>query len=442
MSMLNEQQTQVVTSSDRFIFVLAGAGSGKTRVIIERIKRLLDQGTEEKNILAITFTHKASLEMKHRLGGNVSVHVHTFHQFCFVNLEEVLNTKINLITENELSLFREDELLAIANYKNGFMKGKRPYCYQKYQALLKERGLLDFDDLLLEMYQQIIHQHVTFSYQYIFIDEFQDTNYLQYILLKKMIKKSTHVFAVGDPDQSIYKFRGASSKIIETYIKEFHAKTYVLSINYRSDRLIIEAANRLIRRNIRSLKKDLLPYKNEKGLVYHCTFVDEVSEANWILKTLKNMRKNGTHFCDVAILYRNHFKAYQIKLNLYQEEIPFDENDHMIGDAIHLLSIHQAKGLEFDHVFIIGLEENVLPSLRNNQHTALEEERRLMFVALTRARHTLILTSRMRDQDSRKLIISRFVKETKMKSIRENHISDIISLGDDHGHKKPYKNVN
>ncbi len=440
--MLNEQQRQVVTSSDRFIFVLAGAGSGKTRVIIERIKHLLDQGIEGKKILAITFTHKASEEMRKRLGNEQHVDVFTFHQFCYVQIETWLNQTIRLATESELSNFREDELLAITNYKNGFMKTKRPRCYQKYTALLKEKGVLDFDDLLLKVYDAIHHQHLHFSYQYIFIDEFQDTNLLQYMLFKKLIKKETSVFAVGDPDQSIYKFRGASSKIIETYIKEFHAKTYVLSINYRSDQRIIHAANRLIKRNMRSLKKDLIPNSNNEGKTFHLLFLNEETEANWIIQCVKKERKNGIKFGDIAILYRNHVRAYQIKLKLYQEEIPFDEDEAVNIDAIHLLSIHQAKGLEFDHVIVIGLEENMLPSLRNNQLIALEEERRLMFVGLTRARHTLILSSRMRDSSGRKLKVSRFVKETEMKSIRENHISDIISLGDNHGHKKPYQNLN
>lgn len=437
--MLNEQQTQVVTSSDRFIFVLAGAGSGKTRVIIERIKQLISQGTKGEQILAITFTHKASEEMKHRLGHHQDVHIHTFHQFCYLHLESMKQDKIRLVTENELSFFTDEELLSIANYKNGFMKGKRPYCYPEYVRRLKEKGMLDFEDLLLEMYHHITHQKLTFSYQYIFIDEFQDTNYLQYILLKKIIKKETSIFAVGDPDQSIYKFRGASSKIIEIYIKEFHAKTYILSINYRSDQSILLAANRLIRRNVRPLKKELIAQSIQKGTVFHCVFSNEENEADWILKTLKNMKKNGVHWDAISILYRNHTRAYQIKIKLYQHEIPFDEGEDAYNDAIHLMSIHQAKGLEFDHVFIVGLEENVLPSLRNNQKISLEEERRLLFVGLTRARHTLILTTRTRDQNGRKLSISRFIKETEMKSIRENHISDIISLGDNHGHKNAYQ---
>ncbi len=440
--MLNEQQRQVVTSSDRFIFILAGAGSGKTRVIIERIKHLIDHGIDGKMILAITFTHKASEEMKKRLGNEHDVDIHTFHQFCFVKLETMLNQSIHLVSESELTQFRDDELLSITNYKNGFMKTKKPRCYPKYQALLKEKGMLDFDDLLLKVYEAVHHQKLQFSYQYIFIDEFQDTNLLQYMLFKKLIKKETSIFAVGDPDQSIYKFRGASSKIIETYIKEFHAQTYVLSLNYRSDQRIIHAANRLIKRNVRSLKKDLIPNSSQDGMTLHLIFSDEENEANWIVESVKKVRKKGIKFGDIAILYRNHTRAYQTKLKLYQAEIPFDEDDSTNIDAIHLLSIHQAKGLEFDHVIMLGLEENVLPSLRNNQLLSLEEERRLMFVGLTRARHTLILTSRMRDPNGRKLHVSRFVRETKMKSIRENHISDIISLGDNHGHKKPYQNIN
>ena len=431
--MLNEQQQQAVTSSDRFIFVLAGAGSGKTRVIIERIQRLINDGIDPEKILAITFTHKASEEMKTRLGNDQLVHVHTFHQFCYVQLEKLTGQGLHMISENELTRFRDEEILAIANYKNGLMKGKRPHCFTRYQSLLSQMGLVDFDDLLLHVYQKLNRHQLSFSYRYIFIDEFQDTNQLQYALLKKMIHKDTSVFAVGDPDQSIYKFRGASSKIIETYIKEFDAKTYILSINYRSDQQIIIAANRLIKRNMRSLKKDLVSFSQELGRVYHLRFIHEKSEVFWIIQWIKQEQQRGIRLNDIAILYRNHVRAYLLKVQLYEEGIAFDEEAMDLIDAIHMLSIHQAKGLEFDHVIMIGLEENTLPSRRNNQHTSLEEERRLMFVGLTRARHTLILTSRMRDQSMRKSSISRFVKECGMKSIRENHISDIISLGDDHG---------
>lgn len=433
--MLNDEQEKAVMARDRFIFLLAGAGSGKTRVIIEKIKRLIHEGVFPNEILAITFTRKSSIEMKERLN-HPDVHIHTFHQLAYIILKEQLHLSFEMVDDSITKEFTDYELLQITNYKNSMMTLKKPSKYLKYQQRLHDKKMFDFDDLLLELLNHIHKGHVNLTYTYIFIDEFQDTNKLQYALLKKMIKPKTHVFAVGDPDQSIYQFRGATPKIIDTYVLEYKAVIYTLSVNYRSDSSIIHAANSLIKRNHRSYKKNLKPHSINIGTTLSYRFNHDLDEALWVIETIVHYKHKGISFNNIAVLYRNHFRAYQLIMSLYEKDIPFHihQGDDLLRDsAINLMTIHQAKGLEFDIVFIIGCEDRVLPSHRQNMKSAYEEERRLMFVAITRAKHILYLTSIILNQDNHYFTISPFISESGLKSTHVKLISDIISLGDNDG---------
>ncbi|MDI6452139.1 ATP-dependent helicase [Peloplasma aerotolerans] len=433
---LNEEQKKVVYTNERFLFLLAGAGSGKTRVIVERIKHLIDQGTPAHKILAITFTRKASFEMKERLH-NIDVHIHTFHQFCYLKLIEDYQQNFMMINEDSIS-FRKDELLEITKYKNSLFQNKKPAKYEIYQNQLKENNAKDFDDLLIDFYNLISHKSHSYDYNYIFIDEFQDTNLLQYQLLKTLVKKHTCILAVGDPDQSIFSFRGANSKIIYKFVKEFRAKIYTLSINYRSNQNIIFHANRLIRRNNRKYKKELIPSNISKNFVVHLIFFNQIEESFSILKVIKNLRRKKIQDEEIAVLYRNHFRSYELQKVLDENDIlyqTYDENNEHTKSGVQLLTIHKAKGLEFDAVIVIGLEHGVLPSLRKYDQTQLDEERRLMFVAMTRARHYLYLTSVKTNSDYHSFTSSIFIRESGVKTIKINRNNGIISLGDFNGHQ-------
>lgn len=431
--MLNHEQEQAVIASDRFIFLLAGAGSGKTRVIIEKIKRLLKEGIHPQNILAITFTRKSSVEMQERLNQS-SVHIHTFHQLAYMVLKEQLHKTFEMIDDSLTKEFTDYELLQITNYKNSMFKTKRPSKYPSYQKQLTAHHMLDFDDLLIELLHEIQKGSISLDYHYIFIDEFQDTNMLQYALLKKMIKLKTCVFAVGDPDQSIYQFRGATPKIINQYVLEFKAVVYTLSINYRSDHLIIKAANSLIKRNNRLYKKELKPASLTMGITLSFKFNHDIDEALWIIKALTYHQSKGISLHNMAVLYRNHDRAYHLIMKLFEHNINFsihDDIEHV--DAIHLMTIHQAKGLEFDVVFMMGCEHHVIPSTRINMKSSYEEERRLMFVAITRAKHFLYLSSIIHNQENHHFTSSPFITESGLKTTHVKVISDIISLGDNDG---------
>lgn len=438
--MLNDEQQRVVDSIDPFIFLLAGAGSGKTRVIVEKIKKLMNEGVSPNDILAITFTRKASQEMKSRLDHN-DLHIHTFHQLAYITLKEELKQTFEVATEDDLSSFTQEHILAVANYKNSMYKKKKPRIYDHYQKILKQKGLYDFDDLLINLYKALQRGMYRFSFRYIFIDEFQDTNILQYEVLKKMVRQHTHLFAVGDPDQSIYRFRGASPKIIDRYVKEFHATLYRLTYNYRSRKKILITANRIIKQNDRSYKKELAPTKQTMGLVESYRFKQDIEEASWIIRQIKTLINHHYKPNEIAILYRNHFRVYQLMLTCHQEGISFhiqDDEQHS-DEQLQFLTIHQAKGLEFDCVFMIGCEDGLLPSRKINQKDSYEEERRLLFVAATRARDILCFTQIRFDAENHHFTSSPFIMESGVKTSNPKEISDIISLGDEDGHQKTHR---
>jgi DNA helicase-2/ATP-dependent DNA helicase PcrA len=425
---LNPEQQKVVDANERFLFLLAGAGSGKTRVIVERIRRLISTGIQPTKILAITFTRKAANEMRHRVGNDL-VHMHTFHQFCYLKLKEDCKRKFVMAEEEKLP-FRKDELLEITRYKNSLYRLQKPSCYGRYQAYLASFGLKDFDDLLIDTIHvlQNIHQD---HYTHIFVDEFQDTNLLQYELLKHLIGNKTSVLAVGDPDQSIYGFRGASPGIITLYVKSFHAKVYTLVTNYRSTPQIISHANRIIRRNERTYQKSLIPHHSVSFHAYAMHHQDEEKESKIIIGILKYLKKEHIPLEHSAILYRNHGRAFTLQTALHEASIPFQIDSPSISDlGVHLMTIHQAKGLEFEAVIVIGLEQGVLPSMMTNRQSEEDEERRLMFVAITRAKRYLYLSHVTVNSTSHRFPSSQFIRESGVKPIPKQVLNDIISLGD------------
>jgi DNA helicase-2/ATP-dependent DNA helicase PcrA len=363
----NEQQKQIIYNNDKHVLVLAGAGCGKTSTIIARINYLVAYTqTQARDILCLTFSNKAAKEMKERLT-NEHIYVGTFHKFSL----DSLGMDSSHIAVNVLG-YSAEELKSISLYKNKASK-KKPLVYNTYQKELESLGLIDFDDMLINFYEYLLNSRLSFNYKYIFVDEFQDTNLLQYQILQLLAPKA-NIFAVGDPDQAIYAFRGANRFIINEFIKDFKPKQYFLLLNYRCCVNIINCANSLINQNIFRIKKELLPTKEALGLVFINSFNNELDKVEFIIHQLYT---NINQY--IGILYRLNKSSFLLRERL--------DGLYTLTNY-RLLSIHQAKGLEFDIVFLIDCNDSCFPGNVEHQFD-IEEERRILFVGASRARYQL-----------------------------------------------------
>lgn len=381
---LNNIQEEIINSNEPHILILAGAGSGKTTTLKHKILNIIENEDISKNkILCITFTKKASYELKERINNNL-VDIFTFHSFCYKYLKEYNILKDKKIAFNLDKKFSKKNLLKISILKLKAKISKRKY-FKNYNKFLSTNNLIDFDDLLILFLKNINLFNI--NYKYILVDEFQDTNLIQYEIIKKITKNYTKTIAVGDFDQSIYKFRGANNQIINKYINDYKAKTYILNYNYRSSKEIVETSNELINKNIYRIEKKLkytIKNNNTEIIYKNLNNYNEIYQD--IINNIKKLRTKNIDINKMAILSRNNKELIYLK-NYFNNSIYFYDLKPKI------LTIHQSKGLEFDYCFIIGLEDGNLPSRINNQYLDFEEERRLFYVAITRAKTKLFLYS-------------------------------------------------
>lgn len=593
---LNPEQRQAVTLPHQSALILAGAGSGKTRVLTTRMAWLISTGqASPQSILAVTFTNKAAREMLTRLSAMLPIStrglwIGTFHGLCNRMLRahhrdanlpqtfQILDSgdQLSAIKRLMKAMNVDDEKYPPREMQN-FISGSKeqglraheveaydPYTRRKvevfagYDAQCQREGVVDFSELLLRCYELLtrnaaIREHYQERFRHILVDEFQDTNKLQYQWLKLLAGKNNALFAVGDDDQSIYAFRGANVGNMQELTRDFHVENVIkLEQNYRSHANILDAANALISRNRNRLGKNLWTSENggEPLRVYEAP--TDVEEAGFIVSEIQQLKSEGINLREIALLYRSNaqsrvlehalvsaglsyrvygglrfFERQEIKhalayLRLMENtdddnallriinfptrgigarsieqvqdaakqnnttlfdaaaraggkvsafvaliealrnatrELPLPEildhvlehsgliahyrnetgakkreaeerlenlnelvnaatlfvheneddsltaflshasleaGEHQAGDqddALHLMTVHAAKGLEFHTVFITGLEEGLFPH-QNSQNVdgGLDEERRLMYVAITRARRRLYLT--------------------------------------------------
>lgn len=625
---LNDRQKEAVLHKDGPLLVLAGAGSGKTSVLTSSIAyKIKEESVDPRNILAITFTNKAANEMKERVSSLLDMDVAylwigTFHSICArilrMNIEKIgySNNFTIYDTQDQRTLIRDiikdlgykDDInprLAqsiISNAKNksispeDFLKmnfymqnaDEIAEIFKKYEKKKYEYNALDFDDLIEKVLELFVKDSETLRYyqnkfDYIFVDEFQDTNNSQYELIRFIAGKKQNVVAVGDADQSIYSFRGADIRNILSFEKDFkNTKIIKLEQNYRSTSKILDAANVLIANNLERKEKNLWTENGDGADVLYKETSIESDESKFVIDTIKNLLADGYKESDMAILYRTNaqsrpfeeallknliaykvvggLKFYDRKeikdliayLNIlvnskddvslkriinepkrgigdksieqiekiaishgismldlitddnfsilmtdrlknltdkfykpleeifinvdkyqivdlinevlektgylrsleksllvedrarvdninefissaadYQEANPEDnlrdylENLSLLSDidkteenkeSISLMTMHQAKGLEFPVVFIVGLDEGLFPSKRSLDEGNLEEERRLFYVGITRAEEKLFLTSAQMRRNYGKVTYykpSRFIDEIK-----------------------------
>ena len=561
---LNENQIQAITSTKQKILVMAGAGSGKTTVLTERIRYLIQQGISPNDICAFTFTNKAARQMEFKLTDLPNLPtISTFHSYCYswiVNHEfyPLLNfTKMpTLISETDKAQIIKKILLELQPiYSNlpftdsiSKIKNKAPIphikeedelilnqVYQQYQSTLRQSNAIDFDDMIplfIELYHKSKLVRELSQAKYLLVDECQDTNPIQYELIKLISSTYQNIFMVGDEDQLIYSFRSSNIKILKDF-QNICDEVIILNQNYRCNQEILTKANQLISHNTNRLFKNLISSIAALHQIHYQNFDTTKEEAKYVATTIQALLSKGT--TDIAILYRNNAQCYplehelqllhipyqlyggkpffeykeirsilhtyrllfnprneiafsnlytthqkieyyqykqfikdyhnqtknlidyaatypkfeqlgqslqtlKIKLNqkedIYQDlldllnytkylktsnqqsseyqrlmalkemlenldssnledsfnQMLLDNANEIKRSSISLLTIHKAKGLEFDTVFLIGMNEGILPTI-NPTPENLEEERRLAYVALTRAKQRLYLTS-------------------------------------------------
>ena len=626
-SQLNENQKLAVIDEAKHLRIIAGAGSGKTRVLTMRIAYLIEQkGVKPYHILAITFTNKAAKEMKSRINDMLSdkgtgCHISTIHSLCMRILSEdigALNYPKNFTVvdaDDQRQILKEaykqvgidkkeypygGMLDYIANNKYmgvnpakamDFAYGEpktvnRAKVYEYYDNRLRQMYALDFDDLILfttkifEMYPSILEKWSS-KYHYIHVDEFQDVDKEQYKLIRLLASVHDNLYVVGDPDQTIYTWRGADVNIIVNMDKDYKdTKTIILNQNYRSTNNILSGANSIIKNNKARVDKELFSKNGDGSKIIHKTCMSELAEANYVANQIIKLHNDGYNYRDIAVLYRANYLSRDIEKALienriayviygglrfyermevkdilsylrmitrsddlafiriintprrsigpktidaiqsialeknmsmydviknglypksketfdnfvrmvekwkedmktmdleflleevlndsgyrtmlekdgeterlenvksllddikqYSEDYPdssLDEYLQMIslytdraseevGDAVNLCTIHSAKGLEFEVVFVVGLSEGIFPSERtmSEGQKGIEEERRLAYVAYTRAKKLLYLT----ESNSFSYVLqsskmpSRFIKE-----INEDYIEHV-----------------
>ena len=626
---LNDKQKEAVLYNDGPLLIIAGAGAGKTKTLTTKIAYLIEENyAMPYNILAITFTNKAAKEMKDRLYtliGSLAkeVQVSTFHSFGLKLLREnfqALGYERNfVIMDSDDSLTVVKKILKDMNcdpksYNPRAIRNKISSCknemmtpqvyeryaiseyekvvyqvYEKYEEKLRKNNSVDFDDLLLlpiklfREHQDILERYQEL-YQYILIDEYQDTNEAQYILTKMISSKNRKITCVGDDSQSIYSFRGANYKNILNFEKDYKdAKTILLEENYRSTSNILDAANQVIRNNKQRKDKNLWTSRGAGEKIKYYRAFNEKDEAQYIIRKTKELVNKGVEYKDIAVLYRTNaqsrvieeemlkenmpyrvigsfyfysrkeikdliaylrlihnskdnisllrvintpkrgiglktienlteiadkkgisiyeaissgkeleFKNIIEKLKLISEELTltelidkvldasgmkadleseksleseirlenleefksitksFEEREGLVSledflleislisdveeykddpNRISLMTVHSVKGLEFDHVFVVGMEEGIFPHMNSlMENSDLEEERRLCYVAITRAKDDLhLINARRRTIFGNEQInpVSRFINEIN-KDLLETNAEELL----------------
>ena len=363
---LNDKQKEAVLHIDGPCLVIAGAGSGKTKVLTTRIANLIENGIPSYNILAITFTNKAAKEMRDRLSNIVpdnSAFVGTFHSlgvriirenapllgldrnFSIIDSDDVislikkimkdlgLDPKLtapayirNKISNIKNEMLSKDDIVKFYNTPQDKVAEK---VYYEYIEILKKNNSVDFDDLLrlpvllfqehpdvLEMYQD--------RFKYILIDEYQDTNEVQYKLSKLLAKKYKNIFIVGDPDQSIYMFRGANYRNILNFEKDYaNAKVIPLEENYRSTKYILDAANSVIKNNKERKEKTLWSSVGEGKKTKYLRAYDGKHEIQLVLDEIKRLLDEGYKKNDIAVLYRTNAQSRVVEEMFLKMNMPY-----------------------------------------------------------------------------------------------------------------------
>ena len=506
---LNASQREAVLTIDRHVLVTAGPGTGKTLTIVRRISLLIGRGVAPADILAVTFTNRAAQEMRERvrafLGGEGrGVFIGTLHLLGLMMLRQSgLEPRI-CSREEQVSIVEAAascsanearRMIERISRVKGLMEkpdGETARVLEAYQQKLRQEGMCDFDDLITMPLDVLESGKGSCQFRHIIVDEYQDISPAQYRLLRGLAGDHARMCAVGDSDQAIYGFRGADIRSFLNFSKDYgEAGKVVLKENYRSTKVIVDAAGALVRNNRQRIEKELEATGETGDPIRIISVADEKAEAHLIVREIEariggtsffrlDRRtgptgfSEGTHsFSDFAVLFRTNSQAKALQeaflewgipcqvvgerwplrlkgliedaaayaaahetegldldavmarvsegtslstaeqgivtnlvaaygdlpleaalsraideLSLLGAEDAFDPT----GDAVALMTLHMAKGLEFRVVFVAGVEEGLLPFRIGRQEADTEEERRLLYVGMTRAKEELFLT--------------------------------------------------
>lgn len=374
---LNAAQQKAVAHKEGALLILAGAGAGKTRVITHRIANLIVEGVPPEKILAVTFTNKAAREMRDRMRKLIHADlslspydtpktepfVGTFHAVCleilktfhdraglpkrFTIYDRADSTKA-VRQAIEASHFDPKQLeprrvIGVMSRYKGKAVGREEYLnnassyideaiaevWEKYDAILKKEKAVDFDDILLRAYELLrnhadIRAHFENAWQYIHVDEYQDTNRVQYGLVKMLAGSRGNIAVVGDIDQNIYSWRGASIDHIMNFERDYpDAEVIVLAENYRSTKTILAVANDAIAKNIERREKELYTANEEGEKIIVAGFPDEMSEARYIAREAKYLANYGVKADEIAVLYRANFQSRVLEEAFLKDGVPY-----------------------------------------------------------------------------------------------------------------------
>lgn len=390
---LNEKQIEAIKCTKN-VLVVAGAGTGKTRVLTNKIASLIINKVKQEEIFAFTFTNKAASEMKSRVAKIIlnlpKCNISTFHSFFFQELNMNAKTigfdypiaiidqddemKIirKIINENNLDIKDTDCYKYISNIKN-HIKNKYKnlneslnvsLIFKKLQQALKQINRMDFDDILY-YYHQLINIDLDYlndlikQMKYILIDEAQDMNQIQYEIIKSLAKKSKLFFLVGDQDQCIYTFRGSNLETINNFITDYNPSIILLEENYRSNEKILECANKVIKNNLQRIDKNLytLNKTNDYQVIYR-GFHTANEEANFIANLIIKLKELNYKNEDIAVLYRNNMISNIIEKELINKNIPFT-----IYGSYPFFMHKEIKSLINHYLFVNNLDDDLALSL-------------------------------------------------------------------------------
>ncbi len=437
---LNPEQARAVEHRGTPLLVRAGPGTGKTRVLVQRAARMVEEGLEPERILMVTFTRKAAAEMRERLAALApsaeAVRVTTFHGLGREILTQALGAP-PAVADEEARLALIVPLARDLGLKPGDLAQQLTRCKQTlmlpdgavaehlaaYEALLAKEGLLDLDDLVRQAAMRL-HREQELArawsgrFGQVLVDEYQDVNPAQVYLLRALCGPGVEVTAIGDPDQAIYGFRGADRSLFRAFASDFPGAARMgLIDNYRSGPAILALAQALIAGDPDPSRVIPRPRLTGGPLPVLCELANPEAEAEWVadkvvgllggvdsrqVETAPEAAPLNYGASDIAVLYRLHAQATALREALERAGVPVQvaareplaETDPLDFKAqrVSLLTMHAAKGLEFPVVFVAGLEEGLLPYQPPQRPPAdLDEERRLLFVALTRAKDRLYL---------------------------------------------------